>query len=647
MSRGPSGARPGGSAFAGGYAGRVLRVDLSRRTWRTEPLDPGAALRYIGGRGLNMDVLYREVAPGTPGLDPANRLIFGVGPLNGTLFPGAARFNVSAMSPQTGILGDSNAGGFFGPELKFAGYDQVILEGRATSPVYLLITEDGVQFRPAEHLRGLDVWATDAAVHAELRDDRAQVAVAGPAAEHGVKFAGIFANLVRAAARTGMGTVMAAKNVKAVAVRGRRPVTVADPDGFAKLLRGLTAEIKAHSEYQPRRELGTTRLVSALNALGALATRHYQTGRFEAASEVSGEALARRFRIKGKACFACPIPCSRFFRLTDGEFAGLASEGPEFEGLAGFTSRVGNTDLALGLKGVDLCNRYGMDVIGTSEVISFAMELRERGVISDAEADGLELTWGNGRTILALVEKIARREGFGDVLADGVRAAATRIGRGSEALAMHVKGLEFFQADPRGLKGYALGLAVSSRGGDHLRSEPSFEFTGDGPAGQRRFGAAEAAFRLEHKGKGRLVKHFEELCALSDGLNACKNTIVNMEVLDYEQAAEFLRAATGLAFDGAGVQRACERTVNLERLFNAREGLTRADDRLPDRFLNEPLPAGSGPSAGSVVELEPMLDEYYTTRGWDLTNGLPTPAKLTELGLEEEARQVGLKRAAD
>ncbi len=631
----------------GGYAGRVLRVDLARRAWRTEPLDPAAALRYIGGRGLNMDLLYREVAAGTPGLDPANRLIFGVGPLNGTLFPGAARFNVSAMSPQTGILGDSNAGGFFGPELKFAGYDQVVLEGRADSLIYLLITEDGVQFRPADDLRGLDVWATDAAIRAELGDDRAQVAVAGPAAECGVKFAGIFANLVRAAARTGMGAVMAAKNVKAVAVRGLRPVTVADPERFAGLLEGLNAEIKAHPDYQSRRALGTTRLLASLNNLGALATRHYQTGRFEAAPEVSGEALAERFRTKGKACFACPIPCSRFFRVTDGPFAGLASEGPEFEGLAGFTSRVGNTDLALGLKAVDLCNRYGMDVIGTSEVISFAMELRERGIITDAEADGLELTWGNGRTILALIEKVANREGFGDVLADGVRAAAARIGRGSEVLAMHVKGLEFFQAEPRGLKGYALGLAVASRGGDHLRSEPSFEFSNDGVAGQRRFGATEAAFRLEYKGKGRLVKHFEELCALADSLNACKNTVVNMEAIDFDRAAEFLRAATGLAFDGAGVQRACERTVNLERLYNAREGLTRADDRLPDRFVKEPLPADSGPSAGSVVELEPMLDEYYAARGWDLKTGLPSPAKLTELGLEAEAGQARLRRTSD
>ncbi|HEY3316142.1 MAG TPA: aldehyde ferredoxin oxidoreductase family protein [Bacillota bacterium] len=632
------------SGSSHGYAGRILRIDLDRRVWRAEPLDHGAARRFIGGRGFNVATLYAEVAPHTPGLDPQNRLCFGVGPLVGTLFSGASRFNVSAMSPQTGILGDSNAGGFFGPELKFAGWDQVILEGRADSLIYLLVTEDGVQFRPADHLRGLDVWATDEAVRHELDDDRAQVAVAGPAAEKGVKFAGIFTNLVRAAARTGMGTVMAAKNVKAMAVRGRRPVTVADPTRFMDLVRTLNQEIKDHDQYQPRIALGTTRLLGSLNEMGALCVRHYQVGRFEAASEVSGETLAGRYRVKGKSCFACNIPCSRFFRVGDGSFAGLASEGPEFEGLAGFTSKLGQTDLALGLAAIDKCNRYGLDVIGTAEVIAWAMELRQRGLMSDREADGLELTWGNGPTILALIDKIAVREGFGDVLADGVLAAARKVGRGSESLAMQVKGLEFFQADPRGLKGYALGLAVASRGGDHLRSEPSFEFSEDAPAGQRRFGAAESAFRLEHKGKGRLVKHFEELCALADCLEACKNTIVNMEVLPFDRAAEILRAATGLDFDGNQVQQACERLINLERLYNAREGLSRADDRLPERFLKEPLPAGSGPSTGSVVELEPMLDEYYSARGWDLATGLPAPEKLAELGLGEEARQVELKR---
>lgn len=616
-----------------GYAGRVLRIDLERSQWTSQELDPQLASMFIGGRGFNVKVMFDEIAPGTDPLSPENKLMFATGPLAGTLFPGA-RFNVSAKSPQTGILGDSNAGGFFGPEMKFAGWDQVVLEGKCASPTYLVITADTVYFKPAQHLVGLDVWQTTLAIRQELGDNRVQVACVGPAAEAGVKFSGVFCNLARPAARTGMGLVMASKNLKAIAVKGSVGVRVADAEAFSRLLAEIDRRIYSHEQYKPRCALGTTRLVSALNKLGCLATRHFKSGRFEMTDEVSGERLAATWKVKSKACFACTIPCSRFFVVGTGQFAGLRSEGPEFEGLAGFTSRVGNGDLGVALKAIDLCNRYGIDVITTSECISFAMECAEKGIISSQEADGLDLSWGNPDTILTLVHKIAKREGFGDVLADGVRAAARKIGRGSEELAMHVKGLEIFQADLRGLKGYALGFAVSSRGGDHLRSEPSFEFSENREEAIRRYGVPEAAFRLEYKGKGRLVKHYEEWSALADCLEVCKNTVVNMEVVDFELAARLLQAVTGMNLDGADVQRACERVVNLERCFNAREGITRADDTLPTRFLDEPLGPECGPSAGSRVELEPMLNEYYEARGWNLKTGLPTPSKLKELGLD-------------
>jgi len=617
-----------------GYAGRVLLVDLTAGRSTIEPLDHGVARRFLGGRGLNMRVLYDEVTPGVHPLSPENRLMFATGPLVGTHFPGACRVNVSARSPLTGILGDSNAGGFFGPELKYAGFDQVIIQGRAPRPVYLFITDEGAHLRPAEHLWGLDVWETQQAIRSELGDEGVQVGVAGPAAENGVLFAGVFFNLARPAARTGMGTVMASKNLKAVAVRGRGMVRVADPAAFASLVGTADAAIFAHPEYDARSRLGTTRLVRALHGLGCLASFHFRTGCFPGVDRVSGERLAATYRVKGKACFGCTIPCSRFFRIESGPFAGLASEGPEFEGLAGFSSRVGNDDLAVALRAIDMCNRYGMDVISASEAISFVMELGEAGLVSSREADGLDLRWGNADTILAILEKICRREGIGDVLAGGVRRAAELIGRGSERYAMHVKGLEVFQADPRGIKGYALGVAVASRGGDHLRSEPWFELTGDSEEATRRFGEAEAAQRLSPRGKGRLVKYYEERCALADCLQVCKNTLVNMEILPYDQAACILAAATGWEFSEEELQASCERLVNLERCYNARLGLGRADDTLPDRFTREPLPPDSGPSAGSVVELDQMLDEYYLARGWDLSTGLPKGETLSRLGLE-------------
>jgi aldehyde:ferredoxin oxidoreductase len=622
------------------YAGRILHVDLSSQAIRTEDTPQDLALKYIGGRGFNMRFLYDAVPPGLPPDSPDNPVILGVGPLDGTLFPGASRFNVSGLSPHTGILGDSNAGGFFGPELKYAGFDQVIVTGRAPTPVYILLTDAKAEIRAAEHLWGKDIPETDRLIKQEIGDPRVQVAAVGPAAENGVTMAGIFVNLVRAAARTGMGALLASKNVKAIAVRGTLPVTVHDPEGFMSLVRDLEEAIYSHSDYAPRGWLGTTRLVGALNAYGALATRHYRTGRFESAKEVSGETLALKHKVKSKACQSCPIPCSRYFKITNGPHKGLQSEGPEFEGLAGFTSRVGNSDLELGLKAVDLCNRYGMDVIGVSECISFAMECFEKGILTSADVDGLDMKWGCGKTILEMVRKIAFREGIGDVFARGVKRAAEVIGRGSSEIAFHVKGLEFFQADPRGLKGYALGLAVSTRGGDHLRSEPSFEFSGDESEGLRRFGAKGAAHRLSYEGKGRLVKHFEELCVLADTLNACKNTIVNMEVLPFDLAGKVLRAATGLDFDEKSVQEACERIMNLERLFLVNREITRKDDTLPKRFLEEPLPEGSGPSTGSVVELDPMLDQYYEARGWDIKTGIPLPETLERLGLLDDCHHL-------
>jgi aldehyde:ferredoxin oxidoreductase len=617
-----------------GYAGTILRVDLTSGIVHKHPVEEHLARAFLGGRGLNVKRLWDELPAHTDGLAPENMLVFGAGPLVGTLFPGGARFNVSAMSPQTGILGDANAGGFFGPEMRFAGYDQVIIQGRADRPVYLSIRDDVVELRDAGDLWGRDVWETSEAIQRQLGDPDVQVAAIGQGAENGVRFAGVFVNLNRPAARTGMGTVMASKNLKAVAVRGTGFISVADMGRFREMIAQLDEVIYNHSEYENRCRLGTTRLVKALNELGCLPTRHFQHGRFEHADAVSGEAIEELYKVKGKACFACTIPCSRYIVVDDPRFPDLRLEGPEYESLAGFTVRVGVSDLALGLKCVDLANRYGIDAITLSEVIAWAMECYQRGLLSSQEADGLDLTWGNGDAVLALVHKVARREGLGDLLADGVRPAAERLGRGSEEIALHGKGLEVFQADPRSIKGYGFGNVVASRGADHLRAEPWFEFSGDAEEGVRRFGHPETAFRLETKGKGLLVKHFEESAAISDAAGVCKNTYNNMEVLDWDETAELLQAATGWDLSGQEVQQIGERIVNLERMFNAREGITRQDDTLPKRFLEEPVPEGCGDSSGAVLDVEPMLDEYYRARGWDLESGLPTQEKLAELGLE-------------
>jgi len=611
------------------YGGTILRMNLTDGTVLRRATEPELARAFLGGRGLNIKRLWDELPAHTDGLAPENILVLGAGPLAGTLFPGGARFNISAMSPQTGILGDANAGGFFGPELKFTGHDQVILTGRARHPVYLWIKDDRVELRDARSLWGKDTRETTLLIQEELGDPDVQVAAIGPAAENGVRFAGVFANLNRPAARTGMGAVMASKNLKAIVVRGTHLIPAADMARFVEIIERLDAVIYNHPEYVMRRRMGTTRLIKALNAIGGLPGRHFQEGSCAGADAVSGEAIEAQYKVKSKACFACTIPCSRFLRVSDPRYPGLRLEGPEYEPLAAFTARVGNFDLAFALHCVDLCNRYGIDAIATSEAISWSMELHQRGLLRSDEADGLDLTWGCQGTIESLIHKMARREGYGDLLADGVRAAARKLGRGEE-LAMHAKGLEVFQADVRSIKAYGLGNAVASRGADHLRSEPWFELSGDREEGIRRYGIAETADRLAYRGKGLVVKHFEEMAAISDALGICKNTYNNMEVLDWEGTAQLLKAATGWDFTGEEVQRIGERIVNLERLFIAREGITRRDDTLPRRFLEEPLPGW-----GSVLELDPMLDEYYRARGWDVATGLPTPAKLADLGLSQ------------
>ncbi|UCF09454.1 MAG: alcohol dehydrogenase catalytic domain-containing protein [Candidatus Bipolaricaulota bacterium] len=354
---------------------------------------------------------------------------------------------------------------------------------------------------------------------------------------------------------------------------------------------------------------------------------------FEGAAAVSGETIERSYKRSNDGCFACPVRCSRQIRVDDPRYADLAMEGPEYEPLAGFTARVGVTDLPLALHAVDRCNRLGLDAITTSEVIAWSMELTQCGLLSRDEAHGLDLRFGAGESVLALIEAIATREGLGDLLAGGVRAAAERLGRGAE-IAMHVKGLELFQADVRAMKGYALGNAVSSRGADHLRSEPWFEFSGDETTARSRFGDAAASHRLAWKGKGRLVACFEEMAAVCDALGMCKNLYNNMGVLDWDETAEILSAVVGGRWSGEDVQQVGERIVNLERELNRTWGIDRRDDTLPARFLREPAGPADSPSSGSIVELAQMLDEYYQARGWDRDTGLPTREKLQALGLE-------------
>ncbi len=614
-----------------GYAGKILRINLTKNEVKIRPTEKSLIAEFLGGRGFNSKRLYDEIPKGVDPLSPQNKLMFATGPLVGTAFPLGARFNVSAKSPLTGILGDSNAGGHFSAEMKSAGYDQIIIEGKSRKPVYILIEDQEIQTKDAEHLIGKDVYETTETIRKDLGERTVQTAAIGPAAENRVLYAGIFANLARPAARTGMGTVMASKNLKAVVLKGTGSIEIADARSFWKIVEEIEEETYVHSQYWPRRIMGTTRILMLADKLGFLPTRHFTSATFEHAAKVSGERLAREYNVKNRACFSCIVPCSRVYVIKKGEYAGLYGEGPEYEALSSFTARVGNPNLNLALKAIDLANRLGLDAITTAECIAWAMELHERGELTKKETDDIELKWGNGEAILALIEKIAYREGFGNLLADGVRKAAERLGKGKE-IALHVKGLEIIQADPRGLKGYGLGYAVASRGADHLRSEPFIELSDNPEKGVEMFGVPEATLRLAHKGKGKLVRYFENWCAIIDSLEVCKNLAENMELLSFNRAAEITEAATGFHFTEEAMLEIGERIINLERAYLIREGIRRKDDYLPARFLKEPLPNGN--SKGSIFKIEPMLDEYYAERGWDLKTGIPKAERLRKIGLK-------------
>jgi aldehyde:ferredoxin oxidoreductase len=613
-----------------GYAGNVLRINLSDEDHRVEPLSVREARGYLGGRGLNISRLYKEVRAGADPLGPNNRLMFATGPLVGTMFPTASRFNASARSPQTGILGDTNAGGHFAPEMKFAGFDQIILEGTCSRPVYVSVRDDEVELKDAKEIMHNTVFEADTHIKRALNDKWTQTVVCGPAAMKGVKYGGLFANQVRAASRTGMGTVMASKNVKAIAVRGTGAVEVAEPEAFRDLVLQLEKEIRDHEQYPGRRLMGTTRILTMANNAGFLPTRNYTSGVYEHAEEVSGERLAQEYNVKTRGCFACTIPCSRVYTVRAGPHKGLHGEGPEYEALGSFTSRIGNRDLELALKANDLCNRLGIDILTTAGCIGWAMEMYEAGELTQEETGGLELTWGNGGAILKLIQLIACREGFGDVLADGSSEAARKLGRGLDRTAQ-VKGLDLIMADPRGLKGFGLGYMVATRGGDHLRSEPFIELSDDPKLGQRMFGVPEATVRKADKGKGKLIAYFEDWCAVIDALEPCKNIMQNMMLLPFDRAAEAMEVTTGLKLSPQEVRDAGARIINLERMFGVREGVTRRDDDLPRRFKETPLAEGA--SSGTVVDVDLMLDEYYAERGWSQATGWPTPETLMKLGL--------------
>ncbi|RLI07977.1 aldehyde:ferredoxin oxidoreductase, partial [Candidatus Bathyarchaeota archaeon] len=559
------------------------------------------------GKGLGAWLLVRDLPAKADPLGPENELVFSTGPANGTLIPGSARMACLFKSPLTGIWGESYCGGSLAPELKKAGFDALVVRGRAEGPVLLVVEDGGAELRPADHLWGLDTFETEEAIREELGPEF-QVMCIGPAGERLVRIACICHAEGRQFGRCGCGAVMGSKRLKAIAIHGTNEVEVARPDEVRELASELRE--KAREVLRGLSRYGTPGIMARTNATETLPTRNWSEGSFPGYERIGPKALVERLFVRSKACPGCPVGCGKISEVREGPYA-CRVEGPEYETLFALGPLCYNEDLESIAKMNELCDRLGLDTISTGNAIAFSMELYERGIIGPGDTDGLDLRFGNHEAMVELVRRIALREGWlGDLLAEGVARASRAIGRGSERYAVHVKGLEPPGYDPRGLKGMALAYAVSARGACHLRHvayRPNL-------TGQHPFKPGVEVDRLSYEGQAEMVVELEDFYALVDSMVICRFLCLpTIGPILWEELRAIYSATTGLDV-GVGELRARGAEINdLVRWFNVREGIDRRHDTLPDRFFEEPV-------AGQVVDrraFEQMLDEYYALRGWD------------------------------
>jgi aldehyde:ferredoxin oxidoreductase len=606
-----------------GYAGKILHVDLTTGKTYTEPLNEDYAKKYIGGIGLGMRLWLDNSKAGVDPFSPENPLVLATGPTSGTIWPtGGNGHAFVAKSPQSYGIGESKSHGSFGTELKRAGYDAVIFHGKAEKPVYVWIDDDSVQILDASHLWGKSPAETEDIIKEDLGDYYIRVAAIGPAGEKLVRIACIINEKSRAAGRCGMGAVMGSKNLKAIAVRGTHDVTVAKPDEFLEFVKEFHERMKGPATKKYR-TLGTPENVLVHNALHCMPTRNYNNAHFEAAEKVSGEYLNERYVAKIIGCSSCAMRCEHVCVVNEGPYRGAMAR-VEYEPLWALGPYCGIDRLDAIIKGSELCNYYGMDSISAGVIVGFAMDCYENGILTQKDMDGIEARFGNHEALVKLLEKMGKREGIGDILAEGVKFAAEKIGKGAEKLAQHIKGVEVTGYDLRCLKTAALGFAVSFRGADHNRH------------GAYAFDVKGKFNRLKYeKGRAKAVKDIEDVYTIIDSLIICKFSR-GTYYKEFEDLAKLYTLVTGWETTPEEMRLKGERINNLARVINVREGLGRKDDTLPWKVMNVPIP-DEGPSKGAYVtqeELDLMLDDYYEARGWT-RDGIPTPEKLKALGMDD------------
>ncbi|MHC4758372.1 MAG: aldehyde ferredoxin oxidoreductase family protein [Planctomycetota bacterium] len=595
-----------------GYCGQFLRINLRTQTIKKEKLDMELARKFIGGRGLGSYILSQEISSTVEAFSPENKIIVATGPLTGTQAPASGRHMVVTKSPLTGTIASSNSGGFWGAELKKAGYDMIILEDKSEKPCYIFINDDSVEIRDAEKYWGKLVSETTDNLLEDVNEPKARVMTIGPAGEKMSLVAAIMNDKYRAAGRSGVGAVMGSKNLKAIVVRGTGKLEPADPDAMKEILKNARKKIKEHPvTSQGLPTYGTAVLVNIINESGVYPTNNFQKAYFETADKVSGETLAKEYLVKNTACYGCPIACGRLSRLENVE-----SEGPEYETIWAYSANCGIDDLPAVIRANNWCNEYGMDTISAGATIACAMELYEKGLIKPEEVDGPPLEFGSSEAIVEWTRKMGASEGFGAKLTLGSYRLAESYG--VPELSMSVKKQELPAYDPRGIQGQGLQFATSNRGGCHVRGyliSPEI------------LGVPQQLDRFSIEGKAVWVKAFQDLTAVIDSLGLCLFTSFALGAEDY---LAMYCSITGEDLSLEEFLAVGDRIWNLERMFNLSAGVKPDQDKLPKRLLKEPIP--EGPSKGHVHRLSELLPQYYKERGWS-EKGIPTDGKLAGLGI--------------
>ncbi|MBW2428357.1 MAG: aldehyde ferredoxin oxidoreductase family protein [Deltaproteobacteria bacterium] len=617
------------------FLGQVLDIDLSSGTLKFLPFPEELTWQYLGGRGFNVQLLYDSLPADAHPLGPENILIFSCGLLTGTAAPTSARLHINARSPLTGLLGSSNVGGGFGAQLRSCGIQSLIIRGKAPEAVYLWIDGDNVEIRSAKSLWGLDTWQTHEQLQDKLGSQKLKIMCIGPGSENGALFGCIITDFDHAAGRTGMGTVMGSKNLKALVIRGPKLNTPfrARTIGHEAIKRYIW-QIKNAPHYRTLKKHGGAGYVKWADDLGILGTRNFRTNTFEASAQIDGKNLTDKVT-RSRGCYGCPVQCKAELEFRGGRLKGQKSFRPEFEPMLALGPKCGLNDLDTLVYLDNLCSRLGIDSISAGNAIAFAMDLFDRRILSLEDTGGLDLTWGQGKSMEVLIKQMTSGEGLGGILARGVRQAAQIIGRGAERFAAHVKGLEMSGYHPDNMMGTALGYAVATRGADFNDVYSAMENKWLPDVQIEEFGKPKASDLQSIHGKAELVRRAMIVGTVLDSLGLCKVPALSL-ISAYDLVAETELTSVLMAqpVTVADLLAAGERIANIERLFNLRCGASEADDRLPDMFFEKDYNAGQEPSKPSEW-MEPMKKEFYSVMGWD-EQGRPTPEKLAQLGIARD-----------